>query len=45
MIIFFICIGLLLIGLLLIGYTFYSPFVEKKAGINPETITSKERFI
>jgi hypothetical protein len=45
MIIFFICIGLLLIGLLLIGYTFYSPFVEKQAGINPETITSQERFI
>jgi hypothetical protein len=40
MIIFFICTGLLLKG-----YKFYSPFVEKQAGINPEAITSQEKFI
>ncbi|MGB0936994.1 MAG: carbon starvation protein A [Colwellia sp.] len=39
MIIFFICVGLLLIG-----YKFYSPFVEKQAGINPEAVTPQERF-
>ena len=39
MIIFFICIGLLFLG-----YKFYSPFVEKQAGIDPSASTPQERF-
>lgn len=39
MIIFFICIAILLLG-----YKFYSPFVEKQAGINPLATTPQSRF-
>ena len=39
MIIFFIAITLLILG-----YKFYSPFVEKQAGIDPTAITPQERF-
>jgi carbon starvation protein CstA len=39
MIVFFICIGLLLLG-----YKFYSPFVEKQAGIDPTAETPQSRF-
>jgi carbon starvation protein CstA len=39
MIIFFICISILLLG-----YKFYSPFVEKQAGIDPNAITPQSRF-
>lgn len=39
MFIFFICLGLLLIG-----YTFYSPFIEKQAGIESATKTPQQRF-
>ncbi|CAI3795450.1 carbon starvation protein A [Rheinheimera sp. MM224] len=39
MLIFFISIALLILG-----YKFYSPFVEKQAGIDPEAITPQERF-
>jgi len=39
MIIFFICITLLILG-----YKFYSPFVEKQAGIDPSLKTPQVRF-
>ncbi|GAA0823265.1 carbon starvation protein A [Colwellia asteriadis] len=39
MIIFFICITLLIVG-----YKFYSPFVEKQAGIDPSVKTPQVRF-
>ncbi|CAH0991214.1 Peptide transporter CstA [Sinobacterium norvegicum] len=39
MIVFFICIALLLLG-----YKFYSPFVEKQAGIDPTAETPQSRF-
>ncbi|MBB1364259.1 MULTISPECIES: carbon starvation protein A [unclassified Shewanella] len=39
MLIFLICIGLLLLG-----YKFYSPFVERQAGIDPKVKTPQERF-
>lgn len=39
MIIFFICITLLILG-----YKFYSPFVEKQAGIDPTARTPQVRF-
>jgi len=39
MIIFFICITLLILG-----YKFYSPFVEKQAGIDPSIKTPQVRF-
>ncbi|MBR9910027.1 MAG: carbon starvation protein A [Gammaproteobacteria bacterium] len=39
MLIFFICISLLAIG-----YKFYSPFVEKQAGIDPNAETPQSRF-
>ncbi|WP_342805554.1 carbon starvation CstA family protein [Alteromonas sp. M12] len=39
MIIFFICISILLLG-----YKFYSPFVEKQAGIDPNIATPQTRF-
>lgn len=39
MIIFFICLTILALG-----YKFYSPFVEKQAGIDPSTITPQSRF-
>ncbi|AEE24234.1 MAG: carbon starvation protein A [Alteromonadaceae bacterium] len=39
MIIFFICITLLILG-----YKFYSPFVEKQAGIDPTVSTPQTRF-
>lgn len=39
MIIFFICITLLILG-----YKFYSPFVEKQAGIDPSVKTPQVRF-
>ncbi len=39
MLIFFICIGLLLLA-----YKFYSPFVEKQAGIDPKAKTPQTRF-
>jgi carbon starvation protein CstA len=39
MLIFFICITILLLG-----YKFYSPFVEKQAGIDPSAITPQSRF-
>ncbi|MFT5808943.1 MAG: carbon starvation protein CstA [Moritella dasanensis] len=39
MIIFFICITLLILG-----YKFYSPFVEKQAGIDPTAKTPQVRF-
>ncbi|NQZ28579.1 MAG: carbon starvation protein A [Colwellia sp.] len=39
MIIFFICITLLILG-----YKFYSPFVEKQAGIDPSVKTPQIRF-
>ncbi|MDO6694614.1 carbon starvation CstA family protein [Aliiglaciecola sp. 3_MG-2023] len=39
MIIFFICISILILG-----YKFYSPFVEKQAGIDPNVATPQTRF-
>ncbi|GAB3094083.1 carbon starvation protein A [Aestuariicella hydrocarbonica] len=39
MLIFFVCIGLLLLA-----YKFYSPFVERQAGINPDAKTPLARF-
>jgi carbon starvation protein CstA len=39
MLIFFICITILIIG-----YKFYSPFVEKQAGIDPTVATPQARF-
>ncbi|KXI30565.1 carbon starvation CstA family protein [Paraglaciecola hydrolytica] len=39
MLIFFICITILLLG-----YKFYSPFVEKQAGIDPTAVTPQGRF-
>ncbi|MDB2386108.1 carbon starvation protein A [Shewanella sp.] len=39
MFIFFICIGLLLLA-----YKFYSPFVERQAGIDPNVKTPQTRF-
>ena len=39
MIIFFICITILILG-----YKFYSPFVEKQAGIDPTVATPQSRF-
>ncbi|WP_339773776.1 carbon starvation CstA family protein [uncultured Paraglaciecola sp.] len=39
MIIFFICITILILG-----YKFYSPFVEKQAGIDPTIATPQSRF-
>lgn len=39
MIIFFVCIGLILLG-----YKLYSPFVEKQAGIDPNATTPSERL-
>jgi carbon starvation protein CstA len=39
MIIFFICITILILG-----YKFYSPFVEKQAGIDPSVATPQSRF-
>ncbi|ABG39635.1 cold-shock regulated carbon starvation protein A [Paraglaciecola sp. T6c] len=39
MIIFFICITILILG-----YKFYSPFVEKQAGIDPTVATPQTRF-
>ncbi|PKG96166.1 carbon starvation protein A [Paraglaciecola sp. MB-3u-78] len=39
MIIFFICITILFLG-----YKFYSPFVEKQAGIDPTIATPQSRF-
>ncbi|MEP4889499.1 MAG: carbon starvation CstA family protein [Aliiglaciecola sp.] len=39
MIIFFICITILILG-----YKFYSPFVEKQAGIDPNVATPQTRF-
>ncbi len=39
MLIFFVSIAILILG-----YKFYSPFVEKQAGINPKAITPQERF-
>ena len=39
MTIFFVCIALLILG-----YKFYSPFVEKQAGIDPNARTPQERF-
>lgn len=39
MLIFFICIGLLLLA-----YKFYSPFVERQAGIDPNAKTPQSRF-
>ncbi len=32
------------ITLLILGYKFYSPFVEKQAGIDPTAITPQERL-
>lgn len=32
------------LAILILGYRFYSPFVEKQAGINPEAITPQERL-
>ena len=39
MLIFFICVGLLLLA-----YKFYSPFVERQAGIDPTAQTPQARF-
>ena len=39
MLIFFICITILILG-----YKFYSPFVEKQAGIDPTVATPQSRF-
>lgn len=39
MLIFFICITILLLG-----YKFYSPFVEKQAGIDPNAFAPQSRF-
>jgi carbon starvation protein CstA len=39
MMIFFICLTLLILG-----YVFYSPFVEKQAGIDPTVLTPQVRF-
>ncbi|MFT5839418.1 MAG: carbon starvation protein CstA [Flavobacteriales bacterium] len=39
MLIFFICITILIIG-----YKFYSPFVERQAGIDPTVATPQSRF-
>ncbi len=39
MIIFFICLTILILG-----YKFYSPFVEKQAGIDPTVDTPQKRF-
>jgi carbon starvation protein CstA len=39
MTIFFICITILILG-----YKFYSPFVEKQAGIDPSIVTPQSRF-
>ncbi len=39
MLIFFISLTLLILG-----YKFYSPFVEKQAGIDPTAITPQERL-
>ena len=39
MLIFFICITILILG-----YKFYSPFVEKQAGIDPTVATPQHRF-
>jgi carbon starvation protein CstA len=39
MTIFFICITILILG-----YKFYSPFVEKQAGIDPTAVTPQSRF-
>jgi carbon starvation protein CstA len=39
MTIFFICITILILG-----YKFYSPFVEKQAGIDPTIVTPQSRF-
>src|SRR3990167_438759 len=39
MLIFFVSIAILILG-----YKFYSPFVEKQAGIDPKAITPQERF-
>lgn len=37
-------IFLISLGILLLGYMFYSPFVEKQAGIEPSAITPQERL-
>lgn len=37
-------IFLLCIGILLLGYKFYSPFVEKQAGIDPKAVTPANRL-
>jgi carbon starvation protein CstA len=39
MLIFFVCITILILG-----YKFYSPFVEKQAGIDPTIATPQSRF-
>ena len=39
MLIFFVSITILILG-----YKFYSPFVEKQAGIDPTAITPQERL-
>lgn len=39
MLIFFICLAILILG-----YKFYSPFVEKQAGIDQEAITPQQRL-
>jgi len=39
MLIFFICLTILILG-----YKFYSPFVEKQAGMDPTAITPQKRF-
>ncbi len=39
MTVFFICIALLILG-----YKFYSPFIEKQAGIDPTAMTPQKRF-
>ena len=32
------------LAILLLGYKFYSPFVEKQAGIDPTAITPQQRL-
>ncbi|WP_337881562.1 carbon starvation CstA family protein [Rheinheimera sp.] len=39
MLIFFLCLAILVLG-----YRFYSPFVEKQAGIDPSAATPQQRF-
>ena len=32
------------LAILLLGYRFYSPFVEKQAGIDPSNVTPQQRL-